>query len=82
MKQCDILTPACESNDSLAQPVEHMTFNHGVRSSILRWVTTKKAHRFGVLFCRAPKGKINAKEKQRNLFGRDCVFMFFFYIYL
>ena len=25
--------------DLLAQLVEHMTFNHGVRSSILRWVT-------------------------------------------
>ena len=24
---------------SLAQSVEHMTFNHGVRSSNLRWVT-------------------------------------------
>ena len=25
--------------DPLAQPVEHLTFNQGVRSSILRWVT-------------------------------------------
>ena len=32
----------CGSNDSLAQPVEHMTFNHGVWSSILQWVTRKK----------------------------------------
>ena len=28
--------------DPLAQPAEHMTFNHGVRSSILRWVTRKQ----------------------------------------
>ena len=26
-------------NDSLAQSVEHLTFNQGVRSSNLRWVT-------------------------------------------
>ena len=26
-------------NDPLAQMAEHMTFNHGVRSSTLRWVT-------------------------------------------
>ncbi len=32
----------CGSNDSLAQPVEHMTFNHGVWSSILQWVTKQK----------------------------------------
>ena len=25
--------------DPLAQPVEHLTFNQGVRSSNLRWVT-------------------------------------------
>ena len=27
--------------DPLAQMAEHMTFNHGVRSSTLRWVTKK-----------------------------------------
>ena len=27
--------------DPLAQPVEHLTFNQGVRGSIPRWVTTK-----------------------------------------
>ncbi len=27
------------ADDPLAQPVEHMTFNHGVRSSNLRWIT-------------------------------------------
>ena len=27
--------------DPLAQAVEHLTFNQGVRSSILRWVTKK-----------------------------------------
>ena len=30
------------NNDSLAQPVEHRTFNAMVRSSNLRWVTKKK----------------------------------------
>ena len=36
----------------LAQMVEHMTFNHGVRSSSLRWSTkkTETQRRFG-LFC-------------------------------
>ena len=28
--------------DPLAQPVEHLTFNQGVRSSNLRWVTKKQ----------------------------------------
>ena len=27
------------ANDPLAQSVEHLTFNQGVRSSSLRWVT-------------------------------------------
>ena len=27
------------ANDPLAQPVEHLTFNQGVRSSNLRWIT-------------------------------------------
>ena len=31
------------ANDPLAQSVEHLTFNQGVRSSSLRWVT-KKCH--------------------------------------
>ena len=30
------------ADDPLAQPVEHMTFNHGVRSSTLRWITKKE----------------------------------------
>ena len=30
--------------DSLAQSVEHLTFNQGVRSSNLRWVTTIWRH--------------------------------------
>ena len=29
------------AHDPLAQPVEHLTFNQGVRSSNLRWVTKK-----------------------------------------
>ena len=33
----------------LAQTVEHLTFNQGVRSSNLRW-STKKAHRIAVCF--------------------------------
>ena len=32
----------------LAQPVEHMTFNHGVRSSILRWSTRPRFARTSV----------------------------------
>ena len=31
-----------KKHDSLAQSVEHLTFNQGVRSSNLRWVTNMK----------------------------------------
>lgn len=34
-----IIYKPLKRHDSLAQVVEHMTFNHGVRSSNLRWVT-------------------------------------------
>ena len=36
--------------DPVAQLVEHLTFNQGVRSSRLRWVTNTKSTSFGVLF--------------------------------
>ena len=32
---------ALKAHDPLAQTVEHLTFNQGVRSSSLRWVTKK-----------------------------------------
>ena len=35
-------TPAKFNNGPLAQVVEHVTFNHGVRSSSLRWITNKR----------------------------------------
>ena len=35
--------PEC---DPLAQTVEHLTFNQGVRSSSLRWITKKELNRF------------------------------------
>ncbi len=35
----DIISKLQNMHDPLAQSVEHMTFNHGVRSSSLRWVT-------------------------------------------
>ena len=31
-----------QAHDPLAQVVEHLTFNQGVRSSSLRWVTNKR----------------------------------------
>ena len=34
------------ANDPLAQSVEHLTFNQGVRSSSLRWVTKKALETF------------------------------------
>ena len=40
-----------ESHDLLAQLVEHMTFNHGVRSSILRWVTITLDFRLCYFLC-------------------------------
>ena len=33
----------CKEYGALAQSVEHLTFNQGVRSSNLRWVTILKA---------------------------------------
>ena len=36
----DIISPL-RKYDPLAQSVEHLTFNQGVRSSNLRWVTKK-----------------------------------------
>ena len=38
--RCDIIYKY-DSDAPLAQKVEHMTFNHGVRSSTLRWSTKK-----------------------------------------
>ena len=39
-----ILLPHGEKEyDPLAQSVEHLTFNQGVRSSNLRWITKEKA---------------------------------------
>ena len=37
-------------NDSLAQTVEHLTFNQGVRGSNPRWITIKKEHPNGCSF--------------------------------
>ena len=37
-----IIYKPLKRHDSLAQVVEHMTFNHGVRSSNLRWVTKRQ----------------------------------------
>ncbi len=36
------------TNDPLAQMAEHMTFNHGVRSSTLRWVTKENGYRVAI----------------------------------
>ena len=33
---------SAKAQDPLAQTVEHLTFNQGVRSSSLRWVTKKR----------------------------------------
>ena len=36
-----IISRRLKIDDSLAQLAEHMTFNHGVRGSIPRWITKK-----------------------------------------
>ena len=46
--------------DPLAQSVEHLTFNQGVRSSNLRWVTINI---FQILFS-GYTGKLNRQERQ------------------
>ena len=38
---CGIIFRHEKEYDPLAQKVEHMTFNHGVRSSTLRWITKR-----------------------------------------
>lgn len=42
---CGIIFRHEKEYDPLAQKVEHMTFNHGVRSSTLRWITIPQALR-------------------------------------
>ena len=45
----------CTAYDPLAQSVEHLTFNQGVRGSSLRWVTKKRegiALQYPLSFCR------------------------------
>ena len=42
--QADLqIQPAQSKYDPLAQSVEHLTFNQGVRSSNLRWITKREA---------------------------------------
>ncbi len=36
---------AVKQNDPLAQKVEHLTFNQGVRSSTLRWITSESINK-------------------------------------
>ena len=41
--QADLqIQPAQSKYDPLAQSVEHLTFNQGVRSSNLRWITKRE----------------------------------------
>ena len=40
---------SAKAQDPLAQTVEHLTFNQGVRSSSLRWVTKNSKYPFGYL---------------------------------
>ena len=47
---CDIIG-GCTKHDPLAQSVEHLTFNQGVRGSSLRWVTKAKGYCNAVPFC-------------------------------
>ena len=42
--QADLqIQPAQSKYDPLAQSVEHLTFNQGVRSSNLRWITKRES---------------------------------------
>ena len=42
--QADLqIQPAQNKYDPLAQSVEHLTFNQGVRSSNLRWITIRES---------------------------------------
>ena len=54
--QADLqIQPAQSKYDPLAQSVEHLTFNQGVRSSNLRWITKREVPKpliynsFGIL---------------------------------
>ncbi len=74
--KCDIIM-WCWSDDPLAQMAEHMTFNHGVRSSTLRWVTnfgtvsvlTRSATAVTVAFLMSISSRKAIKE---SFFGIGC----------
>ena len=57
--------------DPLAQPAEHLTFNQGVRSSNLRWITRKKHqswYKIGAFF-----NEINPVRICERPFGREIL---------
>ncbi len=51
----------------LAQTVEHLTFNQGVRSSNLRWSTTQKTLSFDRAFC----FKISGTDREGHIFVKN-----------
>ena len=54
--------------DSLAQSVEHLTFNQGVRSSNLRWVTNKNT---AAIFASIGHGEVSEWFKELVLKTSD-----------
>ena len=50
--QADLqIQPAQNKYDPLAQSVEHLTFNQGVRSSNLRWITKREPNSYNRCNC-------------------------------
>ncbi len=66
--------------DPLAQMVEHMTFNHGVRSSTLRWVTKQRIGTF--LSVDETFSFFVRKKKPRRGSTFVCSRRIFFYTYI
>ena len=59
--------------DPLAQSAEHLTFNQGVRSSSLRWVTIKAKLQVRTYSrrCRTPRGEVSEWFKELVLKTSD-----------
>ena len=67
--QADLqIQPAQSKYDPLAQSVEHLTFNQGVRSSNLRWITKEKPNSYKPCNCWVFsffEGVIQGREKSK-----------------
>ncbi len=76
LTKCDTLAIIIKRCEPLAQPAEHLTFNQGVRSSNLRWLTmTPNVKAFGVFLLQICRHcKIHPGTDLRCNRFRGCLF--------